>query len=102
MTMTLMIATLAAAALGPGIANPLDPAAEPTHVAVFYADLDLGSAAGQTALHRRIARAADEACVNAGDGFDSPRAMHEQHVCRARAVLGTETVLAARGLPMLH
>lgn len=110
MAKTFIITALAVAALGAGITpvlahgkpDPADPAAEPTHVAVAYADLDLGSPAGQTALHQRIARAASEACLDAGDGLDMPRAMHEQRACRNRAMLGTETRLAARGMPMHH
>ena len=98
---TLAAATLAAAAtpaLARNAADLTDPAIEPTHIAVAFADLDLASAKGQAALHRRIAHAAIAACTDAGNGLSTPRATHEIDTCRAHATLGAETELAARGL----
>lgn len=107
MAKTFIIATFAAAlanipAMAHGTMNPGDPAAEPAPVAVTYADLNLGSAAGQAALHQRISHAATEACLNAGDGLSTPRAVYEQRACRARAMSGAEIKLATRGAPMSH
>lgn len=108
--MAKIIITLAAVALGSSITpalaygslNPADPAVQPAPVAVAYADLNLGSTAGQAALHRRIVQAAAQACLNAGDGLSAPRAVYEQRACRARAMSGAEIKLAARGLPVIH
>lgn len=103
MVKTFLIPALAAA-LGAGItpafahdhADRVDPGAAPTHVAVVYADLNLGSAAGQNALHRRIAHAAAEACMEAGEGLSTPRAVYEQRACRAHAMAIAEGELAGR------
>lgn len=101
-TVVAVVALAGAPALAHGAMKPADPAAEPAPVAVTYADLNLGSAAGQAALHQRIAHAAAEACLNAGDGLSTPRAVYEQRTCRARAMSGAEIKLAARGQSVPH
>ena len=64
-SLTLSLALAAAAAIGaPAMAEPsgVRPLDEPSRVAVSYADLNLGQAAGAAILLRRIRDAATIAC----------------------------------------
>jgi len=53
---------LAAAVSTAAVAQPEDPSVTPRSERVAFADLDLGTAAGQTVLQRRIQSAADRVC----------------------------------------
>ena len=53
---------LAAVVSSAAVAQPEDPSVTPRSERVAFADLDLASAAGQTALQRRIQGAADRVC----------------------------------------
>ncbi len=91
-TVAVLVASAAAAitlAAAPGRAASFDvPTAD-----VSYADLNLGSIAGQATLRQRIGRAATQVCGHSGPALRE-RAAHDS--CRSAAIKDAMSVLASR------
>ena len=94
---SLLVAAIAAAVIAPSPAAAQNGAPASRIVAIHYADLDLGTAAGRTSLDHRIRHAVRAAC-----GDPSPadlRGRNGAEACRAdlNAALAGQRELAVAG-----
>ena len=85
LTSILITALGACAVMLPGLSHAATPAAGAAAVTVRYADLNLGTAAGNSALYARLVSAARQVCGETGDIRDLGRLAATQ-ACRREAI----------------
>ena len=92
-----LFSSLAAAAVATAAIAAAPASAEDVRtMTVSYADLDLGSVAGQKQLSRRIALAATKVCAQPGHGIEAEMDVHQ---CRLAARSRAGADLAKAGIP---